>query len=338
MILGQHSFRLVADEEERSALVARPAAAREVHGLVAQAQGGEDVLVAALPSHVVDEEVGGLSDGALLGVHHEVAVVLQDGLAWLALLLHLTALLFYLLHSVGAADQRKDLFLVLPEVVHEDLHVVHVVHGHQCVSHMDLPLHLRVAIQAKSGELDHLRLLDVEPGQLGMIVGLDDGPFLVLDFLVVDEDRRVVSITLVVVVGDPEAILVGIFMFDDAEVLGVVEGNDFDGVAVAVVELVVDLRGRAGLQVDEVDGRVGSVEDDELLLAEHGELANHGGVIIAVDELSLGVDVDDGFRFAGPYNGSEDEGAVVGGGEGGDLAEGPLEVDISPVLEQHHLG
>lgn len=160
LVLGQHSLCPVADEEEGSALVAFSAAACEVDRLAAEVERGVYVLIAGLACDFIDQVVSCLPDGPLLCINHEVVVEMLDR-PDLALLVHLTLLLFPL--SVGAADQRKHLILILPNVVDEDLNAVHVVQRRQGVRNIHRPLHLRVALQAKRSELDHLTLLDVEP-------------------------------------------------------------------------------------------------------------------------------------------------------------------------------
>lgn len=296
LVLGNNSFGFVVDEEERSALVACGTAANEVHGFASEVQRAEDVLIAPLSAYIINQEVSSLSDGTLLRIHDKVAVVLQDMLVRFALLLHVVIfLLLFLPFPIGAADQSKDLVPVFPNVVNEHLHIVHVVQRNQRIGHMYLSLHLCVALQTYSRKLDHFRLLHLEPYHLGVIVGLDDGQLAIFNFFIMDENRGIIFIILVVVVGEPKAILIGIFMFHDAEVLGIVEGEDVDGVAIVVVELMVDVSDCMGLQVDEVDGGVRRVEDDDFLLAEHAEPADYTGKIIAVDHLSFRVNMNDGF-------------------------------------------
>lgn len=170
-----------------------------------------------------------------------------------------------------------------------------------------------------------------------MVVGLGNSELHVFNFLIMDEYGYEICVILVVVVGDGKPIFVCIFAFDDGEVLGVVEGVDVDGVAVGVMELVVDLRDRSRLEVDEIDGGIGGVEHDDFLLAEHCEPADHEVVFVAVDELALGVEVHDGLRLARTHHRREDDAAVVGGGEGGDLADGEAEVNFGPILQYHGL-
>lgn len=166
----------------------------------------------------------------------------------LAFLIDLILSLFLFFFSIGAADQRKNLILVLPNIMDEDLYTVHVVQCHQGVSHMHCSLHSCIALQAKRSELNRLILLDIEPHYLGMIVSLDNSQFLAFfNFLIMDENGLEIRVIFVVVVSDPEAIFVGILTLDDAEVLGIVEGMDVNGVAVTVMELVVDLHGGSGL-------------------------------------------------------------------------------------------
>lgn len=247
LILGQHAFCLVVDEEKRSALVSRSTAADEIDRFAAEVQRSVDVLIASFAGHIIDQVVGCLSDGSFSCIDHVVAVVLHHCLDP-TFLIDLILFLLLFLFSIGAADQGKHIILVLPNVVDEQLDTVHVVQCSKGVGHTDSPLLLCIALQTNRRELDHLCLLNIEPHNLGMIVGLDNGQLLAFfNFLIMDQNGHEIIVTFVVVVGDPEPIFIGILPLDDAEVLGVVEGIDVNGVAVAVMELVVDGLGGSGL-------------------------------------------------------------------------------------------
>lgn len=179
-------------------------------------------------------------------------------------------------------------------------------------------------------------MLHIEPSHLGVIVSLDNGQLPILNLFIIYQNGSIILIILVVVVGKSKTIFIGILVLDYAEVLGIVEGNDIDDVAIIMVELMVDVSDGLGLKVDEVDGGVGGVENYDLLLGEHAKLADHAGVIIAVDHLSFRVDVDDRLGLAWSDHGREDEGAVISSGDSGNFADGLLEIDVGPLFKQHH--
>jgi hypothetical protein len=140
---------------------------------------------------------------------------------------------------------------------------------------------------------------------------------------------------LILVVGESEPGIVEGPLLDYDEHLGIVEGLNVHLSHIIEEVIVVDVPDSLGLEVDDIDMGFRDIHDDDFAIVEHTEEVDDVRVFVLEEDLSIGVDVDDGLVGSRVDDSGEDEGVVEGGGEAEDLGDLVLQVELVVVLEQH---
>jgi hypothetical protein len=100
-------------------------------------------------------------------------------------------------------------------------------------------------------------------------------------------------------------------MLDDTEVLRIVKGHNLYQICIFEHILMINMSYILSFKINNVDGCITGVEDNDFLISKHAKSANYTVVVIFSNDFALFIEMDNCLALPWLHNCREDIGIII---------------------------